>query len=109
MATQGTVSVVKEGVVRMKIVAGSNGFHAKVLADWLRANPGTTAQDAFDKASAVGFGSEDDLIVQSSPSEFISNNGIAEVPPLYQVHFFDPIFNPRWSHGTADHVEIVNE
>lgn len=109
MATQGIVSVVKDGIVRMKLVAGSDGYHALTLADWLRSHPGASPQMAFDKACEVGFGSTVDLIVQYSPKEFIADPSVEVLPSLYRVRFLDSKFNPRWEHGTADFVEVVAE
>src|SRR6185312_6233152 len=109
MATQGIVSVITNGSTRIKVVAGSDGNNAEILATWLRNHIGATAKEIFEHAQSIGFGSEDDLVVQYSPNEFISSGCIQSVSGLYRETFHVPDFNPRWARGTADHVEIVTE
>jgi len=108
MATQGIVSVVVGDKTVAKAVAGSDGYNANLLAEVIRRGHLTTPADIFDAAKRVGFGdAEVDLVVQGPDVNLFE--GDEDLSGLYldRTKFQDPRFNPRWEHGTADHVEIV--
>lgn len=105
MATQGLVSVVEGGAVRFKIVAGCNGMRAVELAARLRAERFANAGSVYDLAEECGFGCDDCRVVMGASEEFyLFDDDLGE---LYRKTFDDPRFNPRWRHGTAAHVEVV--
>jgi hypothetical protein len=106
MATQGLVTVLKDGKVRMKIVAGTNGSKAAVVARAikdLRRVP--TLKEAYQLAAEHNFGTRQDLIVINQKRA--KYEGSEPLPPRYRSTFNSPVFNPRWKYGIADHVEVV--
>jgi hypothetical protein len=106
MATQGIVSLVKNGAVALKCVAGCDGYNAPKVADWLRENPDADGRAVYRACIDVGFGCRDCLVVLTP------NFHVAEcendLSPLYRKTFLDPRFNPRWDCGLAAHVEVVS-
>ena len=104
MATQGIVTLMSKGKVLMKIVAGCDGMNAKNVGNDLKKYWPVSAKDAEGLAQKNGFGCDECLVVMTE-TEVISNE---ESPlPLYREKFQDPNFNPRWEHGSADHVVII--
>lgn len=106
MATQGMVTVMKDGAVLMKVVAGCDGQNARLLARVIgAAKQVPDVRTAYRTALQVGFGDRNCLVVVT-PDEVFSM--CAEEPGvLYRSTFDQPRFCPRWEHGTADHVRIV--
>lgn len=106
MGTQGLVSVMCEGRVAMKIIAGSNGMRAESLGrDIRRLKRFPTLEEAYDLALAIGFGSKDCLVViTNSEIKHAPNEGLAE---RYRQTFDQPFFNPSRKHDTAQHIAIV--
>jgi hypothetical protein len=129
MATQGIVSIVKDGRVVMKVVAGCDGYYAPNLAAKLRerhARGETLLPPAvYAMALDIGLGCEDCLVVQCvtdgtlqivAAKEIRENlaavkqSEIEDMPgALYWdlEKFMDSKFNPRWRHGSAAHMEMV--
>lgn len=112
MATQGIVSIIYNGKMLFKVVAGSDGYNAPKLVDWAKAYDGVMAAEVFYKAAIqVGFGHKTDLVVQASDGSLIFSDELSyeDFGGLYRDYskFLDPRFNPRWEIGTADHVAIV--
>lgn len=107
MATQGLVTVVEDGAVVMKVVAGANGYNAEALGRWLEQNPRADGQAVYNHALAISFGSPQCLVVQTSADHCVVDPENDGVPSSYRDHFHEPRFNPRWEHGTADHVVVV--
>ncbi len=106
MATQGMISVQSdEGEVFMKIVAGSDGYMACVVAAWLEEFWPVNVEEVYRRSLDAGFGTDRTLVVMTS-DEIMAPEG-EEVNDLYYDTFQDPNFNPRWKCGTADFVEIV--
>lgn len=104
--TQGVVSVVQGGAVRLKIIAGCDGMHAdQVAAAIKRTGRVPTLEEAYRLASQHGFGSVEDRVVMDEHG--VKFDGDEELDPRYRQTFADPRFNPRWDHGTADFVEVV--
>jgi len=114
MATQGIVAIVLNEQMFFKAVAGSNGGNAHALAAWARKHQGVmTIADVYKAAQSVGFGSDSDLVVQSSDGSFAyDGDAICEedLGPLYRDYekFLNPTFNPRWEQGLADYVEVIH-
>lgn len=103
--TQGLVSVVENGKVVFKIVAGCNGYNAPALAKRLSENQPFNIQKCLSYSREEDFGCEDCLVVMSD-KEIISRAG--EIGPLYRETFCNPTFNPRWTHGTAGYTCVVS-
>ena len=106
MATQGIVSLVKNGAVVLKCVAGCDGYNATKVADWLRENPDTDGQSAYEACRRMGFGCSDCLVIQTRNCHVWECED--DLSPLYREKFLDPRFNPRWDCGLAAHVEVVS-
>lgn len=106
MATQGLVTVVKDGRVVMKIITGSDGMHAPTLASVLKASRQVPQlEEAYKLALSLGFGSRGSLVVMNETQELF--HGDDDLSSLYRETFGQPEFNPRWKQGTADHIEVV--
>jgi hypothetical protein len=107
MATQGLVTVVQNGHVQMKIIAGCEGYRSELVADIIRADGKVPSIDlAFDTAMRLGFGCRDCLVVMTSREEKCLSND--PLDGRFRQTFDQPRFNPRWEHGSADFIEIVN-
>lgn len=104
--TQGIVSFISRGKVLLKIIVGSNGMNAKVVADIIEKAWPITAQEAYDIAIKNKFGCTDCLVVMTD-LETIYNDE-ETLSNLYREKFSIPEFNPRWVKGTADYVIIVS-
>lgn len=103
--TNGIVSVLKNGEVALKVVAGCDGYNADALAGLL--TPDTHPEVAWRLALEAGFGCEDCLVVQHPGGDVYRGEG--ELNPLYRERFSDPRFNPRWECGLCGHVRVVGE
>ncbi|QQR82597.1 hypothetical protein IPJ70_00590 [Candidatus Campbellbacteria bacterium] len=107
MATQGVVSVVKNGVVVLKVVAGCDGYNAALLGNTIRGmGIIPDAENAYDLAFKLRFGEVECLVAMDQRTEVF--RGHDEIDSTrYRATFSDPRFNPRWEQGTADFVEVV--
>jgi len=110
MATQGIVSIKKSGKMLFKVITGSDGYNASKLANWVNANKESLSVKTLHAAALdIGFGNEINLVVQGQDNSLYCSTDEEDLNDLYhdQDKFLDPRFNPRWKHGTADFVEIV--
>ena len=108
MARQGVVSVLKDGKVALKVVAGCDGDRAKTLADVIRRDGRVLpVRDIYDIARSRGFGCEECLVVIGQDDE-VFHQFDGRLPSPYRETFDDPLFNPRWDKGAADFVEVVS-
>lgn len=105
MATQGVVSVVSEGKVVMKVVAGCNGMMARATANRLRKSWPMSAEKAYGEARNTRLGCISCLTVVTESD--ILFKGHDELSPRYRETFDDAKFNPRWQRGIADHTIVV--
>ncbi len=104
--TNGIVSVIENGTMRLKIIAGCSGYNADNLAHLLKIECEVPSMEtAYSFAEAVDFGCKDCLVVQSPTGHIFK--GADELGPLYREHFHDPQFNPRWERGNCGHLAIV--
>lgn len=106
MATQGILSVMIDDRVILKAVTGLDGYEMPAIGDEVVTKMVTKAQDLLNLCHEHGLGG-DSLIVQSSPTEWIGGDS-DELPEWYAAKFHDPRFNPRWRHGTADYIVVVD-
>jgi hypothetical protein len=104
MATQGIFSVIENSKVKFKVVTGNDGMLITDLKDWFSVNQHTDADELYKKCKSI-FG-EDNLVVQLSKDTSIFQGTYQYLKGYYNKSFEDPIFNPRWSNGTADHIEV---
>lgn len=112
MATQGLVSIRRDDVVIMKVVAGSDGMLAQRLADFLRSHWPLNIEDVYQAALKIGFASEATLVVITPDDvrecDGMSYRAFVAAHPRYAATFQDPHFNPRWEHGTAEHTVVLD-
>ena len=106
MATQGVVTVCSQGKVVMKVVAGCDGMQARKLANRLRRRWPVTREQAYEIAEESGFGCKDCLTVMDRTR----THYLYDYKPhrRYRRTFSRPRFNPRWRHGIAGHVVVIN-
>lgn len=106
MATQGVVSVVHQGRVVLKVIAGCDGYNAKKLSHAIRRlGRVPTLSEAYEMATNVGFGESGNLVVMDERRS--KHNTGERLSRLYRRTFEQPLFNPRWKRGTADFVSVV--
>ena len=108
MATNGVISIVKDGKVQFKCVAGCNGMEARKTADVLRHLKNPTIDQVYKICIDNDFGCEDCTVVQSETEHRCHPDyQDEELSSLYKEKFNTPDFNPRWERGTAAHMEII--
>lgn len=106
MESQGLVSIMCEGKVAMKIIAGFNGMKAQLLGQNIRRlRRFPTLDEAYDLALEKGFGSKECLVVITNTE--IRHAPHEELPERYRQTFHQPFSNPRLSNNAAQHVAIV--
>lgn len=109
MATQGLVTLVSRNIVIAKAITGINGMMAEDLELLIKQRKINDAKALYDAAIEVDFGL-DRLVVQHDNGEFTELE--LEIDPetasLYKSKYNDPTFNPRWDHGTADYVRVID-
>ena len=113
MATQGLVSVIRDGSMLFKVVAGANGFRADEVAAWARLHSWQiTAQALFEAAVEIGFGGRTSLVVQDASGAMVFDKSAISEEDLTGLYldrgrFDDPRASPRSEVGTSEYVEIV--
>lgn len=105
MSTQGIISIIKEGQVIFKCVAGCDGQNAPEAAKAIKALNPATLEELHKACIDHKFGCFDCLVVQNSDRHLDGSGD--ELPSLYKIKFKDPKFNPRWERGTAAYTEII--
>ena len=99
--TQGLITVMINGSVAMKIVAGCNRNKATEVAKRIRAlKKLPTAEEAYQIAEDESFGSEDCLVVMDDSKEVHKTD--EELDSRYRRTFHQPKFNPRWDCGSVE-------
>jgi hypothetical protein len=110
--TEGMISILKDGMVHFKIVAGCNGHSVSEVAGGLRKLP-LNEYRAFNLRHLIReyyrFGCDDCLIVSSRlGDDFIIHVPHANLQKYYWTKFDNLRFNPRRSSGEVAHLEIIN-
>lgn len=101
--TNGVVSVLRGGVMAMKIVVGCDGYNAKKLAESIQSAGKVPTPDQADSlAREHGFGCHDCRVIQTPARDHFSE----ELSPRYRETFNDPEANPRWEHD-AEHTVMI--
>lgn len=106
MATQGLITVRSARKVIMKVVVGDNGQQATAVSRIIRERWPMSIDEVYEVALSKGFGSTDSLVVITAESHRFDDDD--NLSPLYRQTFDQPEFNPRWKHGTAAYVEIID-
>lgn len=104
MGTQGVVSVVKNGETKVKVVVGCEGYNADGLAERIKAEGLQSIHEIYEAARVQPFGCIDCLVVMDKETALPDEEDLFG---LYRDKFGDPEFNPRWRHGTAAHVVVI--
>ncbi len=105
--TQGLITIRSGGKVVMKIVAGCDGNNAQKVADQLRDSWPVSIENAYKIALNNGLGDKDCLVIITD-SDIKYEGGKNEIHSRYRETFQQPEFNPRWDHGTADFIIVVD-
>lgn len=105
MATQGMITVLKNQMVVMKIIAGSNGQKSERVAQKIRKNWPLSIDEAYKIALKTGLGSKNCLVVLTADD--CRYDGDDDLSELYRENFDQPSFNPRWRCGLVEHLEFV--
>ena len=110
MATNGIISIIKNGKVLYKIIAGCDGYDAKEGAKYLLINPPHSMKDAYLNSH---MGCAACLIVQSEDGFYCEGEEIFEEPDgvdeqRYRLTFQNKYFNPRWWIGACYYTYVVD-
>jgi hypothetical protein len=109
MGTQGVLSLVdKKGETVIKVVVGRDGQLLDALMGTIQKDKLTTVEQIHVAAMKQGFGCGHDLVIMNKMQAIVMGSDGKAMGPLYRSTFHDPRFNPRWEHGTADHVLVAN-
>lgn len=109
MATQGVLSIVVNGKVILKLVTGSNGYDIPKIAEEVKRKRIVNIEDLKALCYEMDF-TPPYLTIQSSPTDFWcieEDTNLEDLNELFEIKFNEPEFNPRWSCGLADYVEVV--
>ncbi len=106
MASQGLLTLTRDGKVVAKITAGCDGEKVRALAAAIRKAPTENLEELHRMALAADLGCENCLAVVGPEGTFFTSDG--ETPdPLYFSTFDRPRFNPRWESGEVEHFRLV--
>lgn len=97
MATQGMLTVLREGQVLLKVVAGCGGYHMDKLRDRLLTSGVDSLQRVWEAALEEDVGCADCLVVVSADDSYYQ--GEEELPDLYRKTLANAGFNPRCDDG----------
>jgi len=108
MGTQAVISIVKDGAVVAKIIAGCDGYNAPMVADQIvefgiNYDEVPTVGELRHFAIDCGLGCADCLVVMDG-----ENCTMPDVDERYRRTFEQPLFNPRWEAGTAAYTIVVD-
>lgn len=106
MATQGLLSIVRDGRTLWKIITGSDGYNIPRVAYNFAVSGIPDDIDAVYVIVVELFRPSSSLFVLGE-SEWRGGN-CDEVPYMYGETFHRPEFNPRWRYGTADYAMILD-
>ena len=109
MAT-GLLTIVKNGYVSMKIIAGQGGDNLPKITDEIKKaieelGRIPTTNEAYDLALKTNFGSRDDLVVIDE--EQITHETKKIIPRRFRDTFPSSSLFPLWGFGNADFIKIM--
>lgn len=109
MGTQATLALVRDGKVVRKIVAGCNGINMPSLRGFLETSPTDDPDELLKACRDHHVGCADCLVLQIDKHTARGLDESDEATAARFVdHFDDPIFNPRWEHGTAAYSLVLH-
>lgn len=113
MATNGLVSIVKDGKTLMKVTAGFNGYEAPVLRALIESNleKATSPSEVFLMAQQVGFGCKECLVLMYDDGKtclYDESELFESEMKTLATNFDNPYWNGRSTTGYADYIEIIN-
>lgn len=109
MATQGILSVVQNGEVALKIIAGDNGMVMPTLREKIETEISQIQKiPSLDIAYhlALGLGMSTKSLVVMNKAGVKHQTG-ERLHRRYRRTFNKPEFNPRWKQGIADYIEVI--
>lgn len=115
MRSQGVLSVVQNGEVILKAIAGTSAFNIDKLKERIPHLNVKSPLQVYQAALEVGFGAEENLVVMATPCEqtIYGHETIHtdlydyQVLKQYWKTFQKPEWNPREVTGSADHTTVV--
>lgn len=114
MSTLGTVSILKNNEMQLKVVVGCNGDIAGSFADDLVRTYESlghlpNAVQVEDMAREQGFGCKQCRVIVGTHIVWSPIEGNLYMHPdakIHREHFNDSQFHSRWEIGMADHTEV---
>lgn len=112
MSTTGLITVMKNGQVKYKFVAGCNGFNARWAASKLLQLRRITLDRAFRTVLAAQFGSREsygckDCLVAMTRTK-VRKITKQRLTPSYRRTFDQPKWYPDSGNGQAEHTVIID-
>lgn len=120
MATQGLLTITKNGQTHIKVVVGSDGYNVQKLADLIKErnlwDKPNKLWEACDDANfgtilngrVIQYGKDGKLFITNHDSDNGTKSSIEEESlNLYIDKWSIPDFNPRWEYGTAPYILVV--
>ena len=102
------ISVIFNGKVVMKIIAGSDGKNAEKVADLIKDGWPIDIHRAYDIAVYHEFGTYDTLVVMTKAgTEYLGIDPIEGFSDIYRKTFSNPEFDPSKNLKTSDNVIII--
>ena len=111
MATQGLISIVKDGRVIFKCIAGSDGYRIDSAVEAIKKIPfeNLTINKLFETCKNIGFGDHEvDLVIQTERENRFGGDEDFALGYYDTRKFHNPEFNPRLECGLADFTQIIN-
>jgi hypothetical protein len=108
MGNQAVVSVISEGKVIIKVVAGCGGYNAETFAEYLKKSllkANLDIREIYDLASRYSLGSKENLVVLTEDGVYHETN--EELNPRYRETFHLANLNPRLKQETSDLIIII--
>lgn len=106
MATQGMITLTRNGQVVLKVVVGCNGGEVKKASDAIRELHPSKINDLeliYDSMIESEFGCENCLVVANGNRIFSKGEDPDVLEKgLYRKKFTEPEFNPRWVSGQCE-------
>lgn len=114
MGTQATLTLLRDGKVVRKIVAGCNGDGMEALRDRLENDPTDDLGKLIEHCIGLSVGCPRCLLIQSSPDKITTliQKDVDDFSPgeytRWRETFYNPTFNPRWDNGTASYSLVLD-
>lgn len=107
MATQGMVSILKNGETFIKIVVGCDGYNIDDFCQEIINKKTVNLTELYYMALKCDFGCGECLVVMNE--EKILHPELESIDwSLYRNTFHNSNFNPRWESGITEYFKILN-